>query len=138
MTMTKDLNRPLRVLVIDDEANARDTIAMMLENGGYEVRQAADGNGGLRALQEGTVDLVITDLIMPEKEGIETIVEIRKRWPDIRIIAISGGGRVSNLDFLEIARKLGANAILRKPFTRSQLLECVKRALSTSVTDSRG
>lgn len=136
--MTKDLNRPLRVLVIDDEANARDTIAMMLENGGYEVRQAADGNGGLRALQEGTVDLVITDLIMPEKEGIETIVEIRKRWPDIRIIAISGGGRVSNLDFLEIARKLGANAILRKPFTRSQLLECVKRALSTSVTDSRG
>jgi CheY-like chemotaxis protein len=117
------------ILVIDDEALVRTTIRMRLEQNGHQVIEASNGNEGLHALEQQPFDVVVTDIIMPEKEGIETIRAIRHRNPQIGIVAISGGGRTSTLDFLGAARKLGADQALRKPFTGSQLLEVVDAAL---------
>lgn len=118
-----------KILIIDDEDSVRETVSMMLSDYGYEVELASDGNVGLRKVESFQPDLVITDIIMPEKEGVETILEIRRRWPDLRVIAISGGGRMSNLDFLGVARKFGANETLAKPFTIDALAAAVKRVL---------
>jgi len=122
-----------KILIIDDEEMMRDTIAMMLEDGDFEIRGAADGNIGLRELETYRPDLVITDIIMPNKEGIETILEIRRKWPDLPIIAISGGGRTSNMDFLEAAKKFGANETLHKPFTVDEIVAAVCRLLGADV-----
>ena len=118
-----------RILVIDDEELIRETIRMKLEQGGHVVIEAANGVEGLRALEDGLFDLVVTDIIMPEQEGIETIRKIRHRDPRVAIIAISGGGRGRNYQFLDIAKKLGANEALPKPFTGSQLLALVETTL---------
>lgn len=118
-----------RILVIDDEELIRETIRMKLEQVGHEVIEAADGIEGLLALEEGPFDLVVTDIIMPEQEGIETIRKIRNRDPQVGIIAISGGGRGHNYQFLDIAKKLGANGALPKPFTGPQLLGLVESTL---------
>lgn len=118
-----------RILVIDDEELIRETIRMKLEQSGHVVTEAANGVEGLRALEDGLFDLVVTDIIMPEQEGIETIRKIRHRDPQVAIIAISGGGRGRNYQFLDIAKKLGANEALSKPFTGSQLLALVETTL---------
>ena len=122
-----------RILVIDDEDMMRETIAMMLEDDGYEIRGATDGNLGLKMIDSFQPHVVITDIIMPNKEGIETIMEIRQRWPKLPVIAISGGGRTSNLDFLELATKFGANETLAKPFSVEEITAAVKRALGIPV-----
>jgi DNA-binding response OmpR family regulator len=118
-----------KILVIDDDILVRRTIARILEQGGYEVVLAEDGDKGVAKFRSERPDLVITDLIMPEKEGIETIIEMRREDPNARIIAVSGGGRVASMDFLVVASKLGAGAVLRKPFGPAELLDCVTRAL---------
>ena len=118
-----------RILVIDDEELIRETIRMKLELSGHVVIEAANGVEGLRALDDGLFDLVVTDIIMPEQEGIETIRKIRHRDPQVAIIAISGGGRGRNYQFIDIAKKLGANDALSKPFTGSQLLALVETTL---------
>ena len=120
-----------RILVIDDEELIRETIRMKLEQSGHVVIEAANGVEGLRALEDGLFDLVVTDIIMPDQEGIETIRKIRHRDPQVAIIAISGGGRGRNYQFLDIARKLGANEALPKPFTGSQLLAVVETTLKS-------
>ena len=117
------------VLVIDDDSLVRDTIVRILERKGYQVLVASDGVRGLRMFRSEQPVLVITDLIMPEKEGIETIREIRGDCPDAKIIAISGGGRIGNVDFLKIAEKLGASEIIAKPFDPSVLVNVVSRCL---------
>ena len=105
-----------RILVIDDESSVRETICENLKECGYTVLEAGDGDSGLKVLGgENRPQLVITDLIMPKKEGLETIVEIKKRYPDVRIIAISGGGRTKTMDFLEMAKNLGVDAVVPKP-----------------------
>lgn len=118
-----------RILIIDDEQMVRETMRIRLEKSGHEVVEAANGEEGLNAFSDGQFDLVVTDIIMPEQEGIETIRRIRQRDQQIGIIAISGGGRGRNLQFLEIAKKLGASAALSKPFTGSQLLSLVEATL---------
>jgi CheY-like chemotaxis protein len=118
-----------RILVIDDEELIRETIRMKLEQSGHEVIEAGNGVEGLLALEQHAVDLVVTDIIMPEQEGIETIRRIRDRDPNVGIIAISGGGRTRNFGFLEFAKKLGANCALSKPFTGTQLLALVEDTL---------
>ena len=120
-----------RILVIDDDSAARDTIVQVLEDGGYEVTSAEDGRVGLASFRRAPPDLVITDIIMPEKEGIQTITEMRGERPDTKIIAISGGGRIGNTDFLRIARHLGAMDVIPKPFDPDDLLSCVGRCLQT-------
>lgn len=113
------------ILVVDDEELVRATLCQMLEQAGYEVIEAANGDQGLRVFQEYEVDLVITDIFMPGKEGIETIRELRKLRPDVKIIAISGGGRTRNMDYLELAKDFGAKRALTKPFQREQVLSAV-------------
>lgn len=121
-----------RILIIDDEELIRETMKMKLEQSGHEVVEAANGVAGLRAFVDNPVDLVVTDIIMPDQEGIETIRKIRQRDPRVGIIAMSGGGRGRNLHFLDVAQKLGASAVLPKPFTGSQLVALVEATLRDS------
>lgn len=118
------------ILIIDDEANVRKTLKLVLEKAGYTVRLAVDGRKGVAAFKEGPADLVITDIIMPEQEGVETIIQIRALNKKMPIIAMSGGGRVGNMNFLEIAGKMGANAVLPKPIKSADLLAAVSAALA--------
>ena len=123
-----------RILVIDDEAMARTVMETVLKRAGHSVRCEKDGQAGLAAFMRETPDLVITDIIMPEKEGIETIRSIRKLDPSVPILAISGGGRAANTDFLPLAEKFGANGTLAKPFSTNALLNAVRTALPTAAS----
>jgi len=98
---------------------------------GYDVVEAANGLEGLEIQRQEHFDLVLTDLIMPEKEGLETIQELRKRRADLKIIAMSGGGRGSGLDYLVMARQLGADRVLAKPFSNQELLKTVEGVLAS-------
>lgn len=117
------------VLVVDDEPLIRETLRQILEHAGHEVTDVGNGKEALSALSGRTFDLVITDILMPEKEGIETIIEIKSQMPNLAIIAISGGDRAGAMDVLGIARRLGANQVLAKPFRGEQILNAVEAAL---------
>jgi CheY-like chemotaxis protein len=119
-----------KILVIDDNVVVRNTIVQILESEGYEVIGAEDGRKGLSAFRTEHPDLVVTDIIMPEKEGIETIRDIRAESPNAKIIAISGGGRMGNTDFLKIARQLGASEAVAKPLDPDHFLDIVKNCLA--------
>jgi CheY-like chemotaxis protein len=119
-----------RILIIDDEAAVRKVLRQMLEKEGHEVAEAEDGNAGVQRYQEHPTDLIITDLLMPGKEGMETIVELRKTWPEVKIIVISGGGRMNQANLLTMARFLGAVKTLGKPFERQELLAVVQEVLA--------
>jgi CheY-like chemotaxis protein len=115
-----------RILVADDEEAVRSYFRIVLERGGYEVLEAADGRQAMRITLSTPVDLVITDLIMPEQEGLETIQALRRSGKPVRIVAVSGA---VNGPFLSIAAKLGADTVLSKPVDADQLLATVKRVL---------
>ena len=117
----------MKILVIDDDHLVRYALAKTLLSAGYEVATAADGRRGMAVLRAEHSDVVITDIIMPEQEGIDTIIQIRRERPGVKIIAISGGGRIRNIDFLEMAQSLGANDVLAKPFGVDELLSCLIR-----------
>jgi CheY-like chemotaxis protein len=117
------------ILVVDDDPQVLEVVSEMLRLEGYDVRVAENGRKAVEQLQEGRFDLVITDLIMPDKEGLETIADIRKYKVDMPIIAISGGGRIGPSDHLQSARFLGANATLAKPFGRQELITTVASLL---------
>jgi CheY-like chemotaxis protein len=119
-----------KILVIDDDPFVCNTILRVLSRKGYDLTVAGDGQVGLKLFKSEQPDLVITDLIMPEKEGIETIREIRGIRPGTKIIAISGGGRLGIADFLGMAKKLGANEVIRKPFEVAELTDSVARCLA--------
>jgi CheY-like chemotaxis protein len=119
-----------KILVIDDDVIVRKTIIRLLEDGGYKVLSAEDGLRGMAMFRSEQPDLVITDIIMPEQEGIQTITEMRKAKPDAKIIAISGSARIGNLDFLKIAQALGAMDAIPKPFDSGELLTIVKNCLA--------
>lgn len=119
-----------KILVIDDEEQLRDLLKQMLTRDGHEVITAFDGVEGMRVFNQSNPDLVITDIIMPNKDGIEVITELLCRNPNLAIIAISGGRRAITAEFnLESAELLGVKGILSKPFTRDQLREAVNQAL---------
>lgn len=120
-----DMNSSGIILLIDDDALVSETLTAILRKAGYTVVTAVDGGEGLKKMQTQDFNLVITDIIMPEKDGIETIREIRRTYPSQQIVAISGGSVDVNLDFLEFAEKLGANGILHKPIDRQKLLDAV-------------
>ena len=115
-----------KILVIDDEEQMRDMLQRLLEQRGYEVMKAPNGKVGARLCKEEQIDLVITDLLMPEMDGIETIMELKRELPDVKIIAISGGGRIGPEDYLKMANSLGARYTFTKPFSTKELLEAVK------------
>ena len=117
------------VLIIEDDDQFRAMLRDMLKLAGYEVEEATDGKEGIKLYKENPKDLVVTDIIMPEQEGIETIIELRRSFPDVKIIAISGGGQISAEEHLQMARDLGAIQTLHKPFGREKLLEAIREVL---------
>lgn len=120
-----------RILVIDDDTAVRKTICENLAECGYDITEASDGEQGLQSLEkDGFPALVITDIIMPNKEGLETIIAIRDRYPHLKLIAISGGSRTKSTDFLELAKKLGAHAIFTKPIDLDELEKTVQSLLA--------
>ena len=118
------------ILIVDDDDAVLDVLSEMLRFAGHEATIARNGRDALQWVSEGKFDLVITDLIMPEKEGLETIAEFRRNFAEIPIIAISGGGRLRPNDYLETARFIGANATLAKPFARTELINTVESLLA--------
>ncbi|HRJ71333.1 MAG TPA: response regulator [Terrimicrobiaceae bacterium] len=118
-----------KILVIEDEDNFRGVLAMMLAHENHEVSTAANGVEAMQHLGATEFDVVITDVLMPEKDGVETILGLRRSSPATKIIAMSGGGRIGSEDYLTIAAKLGASATLPKPFSREQLLAVIAQAL---------
>jgi DNA-binding response OmpR family regulator len=117
----------MKILVIDDDHLVRYALTKVLHRSGYDVVTASDGNRGMTVFRDESPDIVITDIIMPEQEGIETIAMLRHERPEVKIIAISGGGRIRNVDFLEMARSLGADDVISKPFEAEELLSRVRR-----------
>jgi DNA-binding NtrC family response regulator len=122
-------NQKARILIIDDEAQIRELLGQMLTREGYDVAYARDGKEGMNACREQSIDLIITDIIMPEKDGIEMILELRHDFPALKVIAISGGGRLGPDGYLEMARKLGAHRTFFKPFNRKEILDAVQELL---------
>lgn len=122
----------MRILLIDDEQMVRKIVRKMLERSGNEVTEAENGRLGLEQLKTGTFDLVITDIIMPEMEGVETLMTVREQYPSVKVIAMSGGGRTGNIDFLSAAEKLGASAILHKPFTLGSLTTAIETTFGSA------
>lgn len=119
-----------QILLIDDDDLFRSMLRATLEQLGHSVTEAEDGNKGVMRYAQSPFDLVITDLIMPEKEGVETIMELKKKWPGVKIIAMSGGGRAAAEGYLAIAKKLGAIAALEKPFSTDKLTSAITSLLS--------
>ena len=122
----------MRILVIDDEPNLRQELSDLLTGVGFDVRSARDGQDGLKQAAAAGVDLVITDILMPDMEGLEFILAIKKAHPEVKIIAISGGGRFKNMSFLEIAKKFGADYAFEKPLPIKQLLTKVTNLINQS------
>ncbi len=119
------------VLVIDDEPGILDVVGAMLASVGHTVAVADHGGAGIRMLDDH-IDLIISDLIMPERDGLEVIMEARRLLPHVPIIAVSGGGRMRAADYLQTARLLGAARTLTKPFTRETLLAMVDELLEAA------
>jgi two-component system, chemotaxis family, chemotaxis protein CheY len=119
-----------QILVIDDDPAVRLTIVAILAGLPYQVICAADGEEGIRLFRSLRPDLVITDILMPKQEGIETILAIRQEQSDAKVIAMSGGGRIGRTDLLIMARELGADHILAKPFDIDGLTAVVQQILS--------
>jgi DNA-binding NtrC family response regulator len=119
----------LRILVIDDDQEIRSLLRDILEPEGYEVVDAPNGRIGIRLYEQRAYDLVITDMLMPEQEGIETIAELQERSPSVRIVAMSGGGSRGNLNVLVDAKRFGATVTIPKPFGPSEILEAVHTVL---------
>jgi CheY-like chemotaxis protein len=118
------------IFLVDDDAVFRRAAALVLQQDGHKVHEAANGLEALQQLAEIEVDLVMTDLIMPEKEGIETIQDLRRLHPAVKIIAMSGGGSINTNLYLQIAGHLGADLVLLKPFTKDELLQAIQSVLA--------
>lgn len=121
-----------RILIIDDEPQIRSMLTLMLERDGYEVVEAPDGVEGIKIYRQNPVDLIITDLIMPNKDGIGMIIDLKKEFPDVKIIAMSGGGLNKPDGYLKGAKKLGASCTLTKPIDREEMLQAVREILKDS------
>ncbi len=121
-----------RILIMDDEEQIRLMLRMSLEHDGHQVKDAPDGKVGLELCQEEPFDLVITDIVMPGKDGIETIVELRRSFPKIKIIAMSGGGqKLKANNVLQTAGLLGAQCTLIKPFKLEELFKAIRDVLGS-------
>src|ERR1035437_774706 len=119
-----------KILVLDDEPSILLMIKKMLEKAGHEVDIALNGKEGMLLFEKIKPDLVITDIIMPYKEGLETILELRKKYPELLIIAISGGGRIGPDGYLPSAKLLGANMVFQKPLVQKEFILAVSVLLN--------
>jgi DNA-binding response OmpR family regulator len=117
----------MKILMIDDDRIVRRVVEMMLKSGGHQVIAESDGRRGMERFRVDKPDIVLTDIIMPEQEGLGTIMMIRRECREAKIIAMSGGGRVGNVDVLEATLTLGAADAIKKPFEAEALLERINR-----------
>ncbi|NNG04128.1 MAG: response regulator [Inquilinus sp.] len=118
-----------RILVIDDEPAIRGLLRQVLERAGHSVAEASNGREGIDQLEADDFEMVITDIVMPEREGIETIMRIKQGRPKTKIIVISGGGHRLAMDFLPVAKELGADLTFPKPFKPAEIIEAVDTLL---------
>jgi CheY-like chemotaxis protein len=119
------------ILVIDDDDGMRTLAAHLLRTRGHVVSEAPNGLAGMALVRQAPPEVVVTDLIMPEQEGIETILQLRKEFPDIRILAMSGGGRRDADEYLRFAAALGALVTLEKPFRVDEFYAAVDQVLAS-------
>jgi two-component system chemotaxis response regulator CheY len=120
------------VLLIEDDCDLLRLMGRAFERDGWRVRTAEDGRGGMKVFEADPPALVVTDIIMPTREGIETIIAMKRSRPDVPIVAISGGGRLGGVDFLKLADRLGADATLAKPFRLEELVTLARRCLAAA------
>jgi len=125
-----------RILVIDDEPLVREIFGIILKRAGHEVVIAANGSEAVAIHRDQPAHLVVTDILMPEMDGLETIEELRLRSPGLKIIAISGGSKICNVDLLSLATKYGASAVLRKPVENAELVQSVVSCLGSTEVEN--
>jgi len=118
-----------RILVIDDDQQLRDVMSRVLQRAGHTVFEAENGRAGMRSYREHGADLIITDIFMPERDGLETILQLRREFPGVKIVAVSGGDRTGRIDLREEARLFGALRTLHKPFAPGELVQVVAEVL---------
>jgi CheY-like chemotaxis protein len=121
-----DLAKPTSVLIVDDNADIRSFVKIVLERAGFQAQVAADGERALELQRAHPVDVLITDIFMPERDGIELIHQFKSEFPQVKIIAMSGGGRISKRDYLPLVADIGADLVLRKPFAADTLLSMLQ------------
>jgi YesN/AraC family two-component response regulator len=119
-----------KILVIDDEPSIAIMLKKMLEKAGHEIEIALNGNEGLNLVDKFQPELLITDIVMPEKEGLELIFDLRKKKPELKIIAISGGGRFQFGGYLNSAKHLGADRVFQKPLDHKEFIQAVSDLLN--------
>jgi DNA-binding NtrC family response regulator len=119
-----------RILIIDDDGALRQMLSATLAHFGHVVIEAREGREGLALFRSSNVDLVMTDMVMPEMEGFEVLMKLRGEYPSMKVIAMSGGGRLHSMDYLRMAELLGAAEVLSKPFSSETLMATVNRQLS--------
>lgn len=122
------------VLVIDDNPELRSILRAHLEANGHHVELAENGDAGLAVLDTlQTIDIVLTDILMPQRDGVEVLRSVKKRWPELPVIAISGGGWIGAGELLSMAERLGADQVLQKPVRRDDLIRAVDAALQANL-----
>ncbi len=122
------------ILVVEDDDAIRGSLEKILTKSGFTTVEASNGRDALAAFDPRTIDAVVLDLIMPDVEGIETLTKLRRSSPDVRVLAISGGGQIGAVEYLDLAKKLGARATLEKPFTPEAFLEALNQVLGTAAS----
>ena len=121
-----------RILLVDDDDSFRKMLQLTLVKLGHEVTEARDGKEALHLCAQEPPDVVLTDLVMPEKEGLETIATLKRGWPEVKVIAMSGGARINARDFLKVAKLMGAHATLEKPFSNQEMAMAIEAVLSVT------
>jgi CheY-like chemotaxis protein len=120
-----------RILIIDDDKMVLNMLRQVLEGAQHTVVEASNGEVAMRLWREHSADLIITDILMPEKDGLEVIRELRRECPTVKVIALSGGSRKIHFDALDVAKRFGALSTLEKPFELKELLASVSTVLNT-------
>ena len=136
MQLSQRSHASKKILLIDDEEAVRMTIGEILRRAGYEVHSAVDGRSGLDLFRQHTFDLLITDLLMPETDGLETIIALRGHRTSLKIMVISGCAQTLGGEYLKIAQHLGADSVLPKPFARAELLAEVAKLLDSPIPEA--
>ncbi|MDP7061574.1 MAG: response regulator [Planctomycetota bacterium] len=120
-----------RILIADDDSEIRITLQKLLQMVGHEVELAKDGLEAVRILDSETFDLMVTDIVMPNQEGLESIMQARQKHPDLHLIAMSGGGKGRTENYLRMAKSFGAEAIFKKPFSPREMLDKVNELVTS-------
>jgi len=119
-----------RILVIEDDPFMRETLQDVVEDKGYYITTVANGKRGISLHEKEHYDLIITDVLMPDIDGLEVIMKIRQNFPQTKLLAVSGGGHISSKEYLMMARELGSNGVVQKPFNNDELVEKIASLLN--------